>query len=140
MNNTKTKQIIAGLPEGEAMAWRDSGCNEYPEIDCGHRTAGFDTDDLKALAAAVPEWVPVSERLPTEGFYLVTRTDGLVSEDCWHRGEWNGVKHWGREQVIAWMPKIPPYQEDKDDIEEKIRKVTERGDAITGDEFEGQRR
>jgi len=33
-----------------------------------------------------------------------------------------------------------PYQEDKDDIEEKIRKVTERGDAITGDEFERERR
>lgn len=95
----------------------------------------------KALAAAVPEWVSVKDALPErDGFYLVTRNDGYVHEDCWHTGVWNGVQFHSRAEVIAWMPKPQPYQEDKDDIEEKIRKVTERGDAITGDEFERERR
>jgi len=131
MNNTNTKQIIAGLPD-------ESWVTFYNTV----RDTHIDAAELKALAAAVPEWVELrtAADLPKEpGAYLWKHHN---KRHHFVENEHNPLtrsEDYYIERFCAWM-RVPDYQEDKDDIEEKIRKVTERGDAITGDEFERERR
>lgn len=60
---------------------------------------------------ALPNWIPVSERLPEEdGFYLVTVNYGgaaWVHESYFMQCNSRGV-HWDYPDVTAWMP-IPEH-------------------------------
>ena len=60
------------------------------------------------------EWIPVSERLPKNGRYLVTRYDDVSKTEfidiLWYEGNlwWN--RHFtGDYAVTAWMPLPKPY-------------------------------
>ena len=71
----------------------------------------------EALSAdAVQEWIPVSERLPSEsGWYIVTVCgyERIVDVLPYNSG-WNGVTT--KQEVVAWMPLPMPYRkEDEDD-------------------------
>ena len=75
-------------------------------------------------AEETEKWIPVSERLPEEGIYLVTFSSGQVGESSWHKGTrynngfdnyMNGITEDGKifqYGVIAWMPLPKPYKED----------------------------
>lgn len=73
---------------------------------------------IKALPSAEAEWVPVSERLPEEGRYLVTTTLSVFSPQILNYdedgGEWfyDGCKSMDVEVpcVIAWMPLPKPWK------------------------------
>ena len=76
-----------------------------------------DSDECKEqkskLESAEAEWIPCSERLPSEsGWYLIT-VQGCekVADMEWYYSEWdawNGVS--SEQQVIAWMPLPKPYK------------------------------
>lgn len=72
------------------------------------------------------EWIPVSERLPSEkGEYLVTYRlvlygDVLDSEDKVGLDTFRGKASWAKKEnrrVVAWKPKPKPYHKDFEDIE-----------------------
>lgn len=79
-------------------------------------------DALKALPSAGAEWIPCSERLPSEsGDYLCTiplDADETYTEVLtFHKGrfyedddEWGATYH---DDVLAWMPLPMPYREDR---------------------------
>ena len=56
--------------------------------------------DSEPTIDAVSEWIPCSDRLPSEdGKYLIVGRQGAVNILPYHDGMWYG--RWG---VIAWMP------------------------------------
>lgn len=67
-------------------------------------------------------WIPVSERLPEEGRYLVTTVYGEVKESEFDLEKWWQIDNstislaWEEEpiKVVAWQPLPEPYKEDKD--------------------------
>lgn len=71
------------------------------------------------------EWIPCSERLPSESdYYLVTIIDdtGRKTLGCiWfaHEGDYYGESEWRElddfDDVIAWMPLPEPYKEGASD-------------------------
>ena len=100
----------------------DAICKEWCYVtygNCPHVDDGFvcdGCDDVKVLSAlpsADAEWIPCSERLPSEsGWYLIT-VQGCekVADMEWYYSEWdawNGVS--SEQQVIAWMPLPKPYK------------------------------
>ena len=62
---------------------------------------------LKPTMQSFPRWIPVSERLPKEGSYvLVCCKDGLISTDDYFS---YGFDDWN-DDVVAWMPLPAPYE------------------------------
>ena len=62
--------------------------------------------DSEPTIDAVSEWIPCSDRLPSEdGKYLIVGRQGAVNILPYHDGMWYG--RWG---VIAWMPLPKPYE------------------------------
>ena len=60
-------------------------------------------------------WIPVSERLPTDGTYITTLDGELVGQEEPFTGMC-GIENgkWDDEDcVIAWMPLPEPYKEDE---------------------------
>ena len=64
-------------------------------------------------------WIPVSERLPKEGRYLVTTVYGEVKESEFDLKKWWQIDNstisleWEEEpnKVVAWRPLPPKYEE-----------------------------
>ncbi len=63
-------------------------------------------------------WIPVTERLPKEGRYLVTTVYGEVKESEFDLKKWWQIDNstisleWDEEgYVLAWMPLPEPYKE-----------------------------
>jgi len=64
-------------------------------------------------------WIPVSERLPEEGRYLVTTVYGEVKESEFDLRKWWQIDNstisleWEEEpiKVVAWRPLPDPYKE-----------------------------
>jgi hypothetical protein len=65
-------------------------------------------------------WIPVSERLPEEGRYLVTTVYGEVKESKFDLEKWWQIDNstislaWEEEpiKVVAWQPLPEPYRDD----------------------------
>lgn len=77
-------------------------------------------DVIKEVPSA-PHWIPCSERLPEDGFYLVTNKwhhiDLLNYQQNrgWRHGNMQDTE--GRPSVIAWMPLPEPYMRHDDNLE-----------------------
>ncbi len=59
------------------------------------------------------EWIPVSERLPEEGTYLVLYDDGeqkLIYEACFNNEKWYSITGHGISFTTHWKPIILPKQ------------------------------
>lgn len=88
------------------------GCIEHDGFIHTHRFDKANQIIHDALSAEA-EWIPCSERLPSEsGWYLIT-VQGCekVADMEWYYSEWdawNGVS--SEQQVIAWMPLPKPYK------------------------------
>lgn len=65
------------------------------------------------LPSAQPEqrWIPCSERLPENGYWLWSAKGGEVQKDFYWDGHWENAEKYGYE-VVAWMPLPEPYKED----------------------------
>lgn len=62
-----------------------------------------------AIKALQDDWIPVSERLPEDGYWLWSSTSGEVKIDfCW-KGHWGQAEALGYD-VIAWQPLPEPYK------------------------------
>ena len=67
-----------------------------------------------------PQWIPVSERLPTARQSVILSTKDYTGEGCywetteyhviWKGYRWNAT-YWD-DEVVAWMPLPEPYKED----------------------------
>ena len=91
-------------------------------IEAVERIGSLDTDAdreyarsiIDALPSAEAEWIPCSERLPSErGWYLITvkGTNCFTDMDYYYgNSEWDEVS--SKQKVIAWMPRPKPYRED----------------------------
>jgi len=82
---------------------RDYECKTMAEINSMN-------DAITELSAQPePHWIPVSERLPEDGLYLVTTSKGQTQVHVFnHNG--NSEEYWMRCNK-AWMPLPEPYQE-----------------------------
>jgi hypothetical protein len=73
----------------------------------------YERDKRIAELEAASRWIPVSERLPEEGEYvLVTfaKRDSLVACGRLSRVAWFACgRYWSDEQVLAWRPLPEPY-------------------------------
>ena len=62
---------------------------------------------------AQPGWIPVTERLPENGYWLWSAKGGEVQKDFYWDGHWENAEKYGYE-VIAWQPLPTPYREGGD--------------------------
>ena len=65
---------------------------------------------LVQLPSAQPGWIPVTERLPQNGYWLWSANGGVVKKDFYWDGHWELAEKYGYE-VLAWMPLPTPYRE-----------------------------
>ena len=65
---------------------------------------------LHDLPPAQPGWIPVTERLPQNGYWLWSANGGVVKKDFYWDGHWELAEKYGYE-VLAWMPLPTPYRE-----------------------------
>lgn len=79
---------------------------------CGYVEGWFYEDDEEAFSMAIEalqdDWVPVSERLPENGYWLWSATSGQVKKDFYWDGHWKEAEELGYE-VVAWRPVPAPY-------------------------------
>ena len=66
--------------------------------------------ELTILPSAQPGWIPVTERLPQNGYWLWSANGGVVKKDFYWDGHWELAEKYGYE-VLAWMPLPTPYRE-----------------------------
>ena len=74
----------------------------------------FGTDPGEVITVtdtAHPNWIPCSERLPENGYWLWSAKGGEVQKDFYWDGHWEHAEKYGYE-VVAWMPLPEPYRED----------------------------
>lgn len=70
--------------------------------------------ELAKEALTAQQWIPCSQRVPEDGFYLVTNKwhhiDLLHYQQNrgWHHGNMQDTE--GKPSVIAWMPLPNPYK------------------------------
>ncbi len=76
-----------------------------------------DPNDLKLMLLSafqdlppVRQWIPCSERLPEDGLYIVTTSNGQVQVHVFNRNG-NSEEYWMRCNK-AWMPLPEPYKGD----------------------------
>lgn len=64
---------------------------------------------IEALLEAEAEWIPCSERLPENGYWLWSAKGGEVQKDFYWDGHWEHAEKYGYE-VMAWMPLPKSYK------------------------------
>ena len=66
---------------------------------------------MDELAALMPRWIPVTERLPEKnGSYLVYVYGEVTEMDYWH-GKWHRLRDDYTKAVTHWMPLPEPPKE-----------------------------
>ena len=112
-----TQDCVSRQAAIDAVIKRDANC-------------GIDSAEvLKALPSAQPQWIPCSERQPTEnGEYIITVEDGegmFTTSLDWRQDwkEWGFLSYYGESDepawrrvtnVVAWMPLPEPYKEEQE--------------------------
>ena len=70
--------------------------------------------DMAVEALKQTRWIPVSERLPENGYWLWSAKGGKVQNDFYWDGHWEYAEKYGYE-VIAWMPLPEPYKAESEE-------------------------
>lgn len=107
---------------------------------CGYIEGWFVEDDenafLMAIEALQDDWVPVSERLPEDGYWLWSATSGEVKKDFYWNGHWEQAEELGYE-VIAWRPLPAPYMDCGAKMEEGVVMLPNYVHLVYGEEVQG---
>jgi hypothetical protein len=94
--------------------------SKAPKGQLGYIEGWFDDDDVEAFRMAIEtlqdkpkdEWIPCSERLPSEErHYLCCNTGYLPFIAHYHDGQWHCFDE-TTSHVDAWMPLPKSYRED----------------------------
>lgn len=76
------------------------------------KTAYAEALQMAIKALEEPQWIPVAERLPEDGLYLVTTSKGQTQVQVFsHNG--NSEEYWMRCNK-AWMPEPEPWRGDEE--------------------------
>lgn len=81
-------------------------------IDFEKMAKGF-TKTAKEKGMFVGWWIPVSERLPEKGTYLICTDDGYIATIMYDRD----MGWLLSSNIIAWMPLPQPYKAESEDKE-----------------------
>ena len=102
------KNLPSAEPEGQEFEWCHD-CKEYDqEKHCCHRWTKVIRNTVEEMKNQ-GQWIPVTEALPEEGRYLVTRYDYVTKSSfidiLWfEKNTWWNRQITGNFSVLAWMP------------------------------------
>lgn len=65
-----------------------------------------------ALYGALPKWIPVTERLPERGFYLIFTSEREVHEAFFYNGWYDPVEAYEHYEATHWMNLPEPPEEE----------------------------
>lgn len=83
------------------------GVNEYVPI-----SVETCAEIMRRLDAKVPRWIPVSERKPNPGEYVLCAIDSAFIRIIIASYDPKQYEYWDNGVVLAWMP-LPEYKEEK---------------------------
>ncbi len=105
-----TQKRVNGIKMGY---WSTSKKDELVARLAEYEDTGLEPADVLQLKRESEErrWIPVTDRLPEDGYYLATLDGELVNQEEAFTGM-SGIENgkWDEEGcVIAWMPLPEPY-------------------------------
>lgn len=108
--NKKLKYLITCMKCEVSGKCCDENC--LTQYDAGNM--GEIIENLEAISKALEqkpktEWIPVSKRLPENGYYLWCAKGGEIQKDYYWNGHWKIAEEYGYE-VTAWMSLPEPYK------------------------------
>ena len=109
--NRLTQKRVNGIKTGY---WSASKKDELVTRLAEYEDTGLNPEEVLRLKKNAVQWIPVTERLPEDGYYLATLDGELVGQEEPFTGMC-GIENgkWDDEDcVIAWMPLPEPYREE----------------------------
>jgi len=101
----------------EAVARIDAKLNEMSTFTdneygiMGYRNACVAFKRMLDSVPTVNEWIPMSERPPKKGQYVLVSTDmNYVATATFQGDYWESTSDLDWEEVLAWMPSPEPYR------------------------------
>lgn len=108
--NRLTQKRVNGIKTGY---WSASKKDELVTRLAEYEDTGLNPEEVLRLKKNAVQWIPVTERLPEDGYYLATLDGELVGQEEPFTGMC-GIENgkWDDEDcVMAWMPLPEPYRE-----------------------------
>lgn len=109
--NRLTQKRVNGIKTGY---WSTSKKDDLVARLAEYEDTGLEPAEMLQLKKNTVQWIPVTERLPEDGYYLATLDGELVGQEepftgmCGiENGQWDD-----EDCVIAWMPLPEPYREE----------------------------
>lgn len=105
-----TSKRVNGIKTGY---WSASKKDELVTRLAEYEDTGLNPEEVLRLKKNAVQWIPVTERLPEDGYYLATLDGELVGQEEPFTGMC-GIENgkWDDEDcVMAWMPLPEPYRE-----------------------------
>ena len=109
--NRLTQKRVNGIKIGY---WSTSKKDDLVARLAEYEDTGLEPREVLQLKKNAVQWIPVTERLPEDGYYLATLDGELVGQEEPFTGMC-GIENgkWDDEDcVIAWMPLPEPYREE----------------------------
>lgn len=108
--NRLTQKRVNGIKIGY---WSTSKKDDLVARLAEYEDTGLEPREVLQLKKNAVQWIPVTERLPEDGYYLATLDGELVGQEepftgmCGiENGQWDDEGY-----VIAWMSLPEPYRE-----------------------------
>lgn len=92
-----------------------AGCKRYGQMSCEVYLMEEAADAIEELEAAVPTWIPVTERLPKKRKWVLCRCEADIIEVLrWENNEWyhDPMHVYYPSFVTHWMPLPEPPKEE----------------------------
>ena len=109
--NRSTQKRVNGIKTGY---WSTSKKDDLVARLAEYEDTGVNPEEVLRLKKNAVQWIPVTERLPEDGYYLATLDGELVGQEEPFTGMC-GIENgkWDDEDcVMAWMPLPEPYREE----------------------------
>lgn len=109
--NRLTQKRVNGIKTGY---WSTSKKDDLVARLAEYEDTGLNPEEVLRLKKNAVQWIPVTERLPEDGYYLATLDGELVGQEEPFTGMC-GIENgkWDDEDcVMAWMPLPEPYREE----------------------------
>lgn len=109
--NRLTQKRVNGIKTGY---WSTSKKDDLVARLAEYEDTGLNPEEVLRLKKNAVQWIPVTEQLPEDGYYLATLDGELVGQEEPFTGMC-GIENgkWDDEDcVMAWMPLPEPYREE----------------------------